>query len=170
MAATNRVRVVCSWAQDVTLADTLAAFFAQHVDTHYISHGELLDELAESPDRWHPDLELRVRDSLRSVLGSDPSERVAIARVEDTLVGLAIIEIVHTRHRIFAMLHDIVVARTHRGMGVGTAIMTWLEDQLLAEDVSVFMLESGAKNHRAHQFFERHGFTLCSRVMIKHAH
>ena len=66
-----------------------------------------------------------------------------------------------------AVIEDLVVDLGRRNTGVGKAVMDWIASEARARDIHRLILESGLKNERAHEFFEREGFVTCSKVMMR---
>ena len=92
---------------------------------------------------------------------------ILAVRNDQAILGFAVVELYRFPHkRSHAFLHDIVVDPQAQGSGIGTALMEQLRDELLAEGIDRLFLESGNDNHRAHVFFERHGFERLSISMM----
>ncbi len=47
------------------------------------------------------------------------------------------------------------------------AVLDWITAEAMRFGCARLFLESGVQNHRAHEFFEREGFAICSVVMMK---
>jgi len=159
------------WCCDGAQAESLADFFLANVDTAYISHGELQTGRADDFDHWSPRARQVLNDELsrflRTPLDAPAGGRVVVATMADTVVGLLLLELHLSALQPYAILHDLVVARSVRGQGVGTAILAWIENELKARGILRLFLESGIHNERAHEFFRRAGFATCSIVMSK---
>lgn len=140
----------------------LAEFFAAEIDPSYISHGEIQGGRALDEDTFAPNLVAVLEQELRAAMSSDRLF-VGIAMLGEQVVGLALVE----RGGRHATLHDVVVARSARRLGVATQIVAWVEEQARARGADRVFLESGITNRRAHEFFERCGFQVCSLVMTK---
>ena len=157
-----------TWHDGTVAASALATFFAENVDPSYISHSELLQGLAASPTEWASDLAERVREDLDSCR-EDPFEEpgdfgLLLGHTGGELVLLAVVA-VHPPSGT-AHLHDLVVAREHRGRGHGSAVVELVKSEAARRGLARVMLESGASNARAHEFFERHGFERVSSVFV----
>lgn len=158
---------VC-WHEAIGDADALAHYFVANVDSSYISHGELLCGRAVAPGQWAPDVEAVVALELESILsGAEPGKRVAVAREDGNIVGLAIVDLEASDATPCAVIEDIIVGRDARGSGRGAAFLGALVDLLRADGHQGVLLESGIENARAHSFFERHGFEVVSKVLFR---
>lgn len=170
-------RVEFAWLTQPDLLSQVTQLFVSEVTTEYVSHGDIMEGRAEGPGRWYPDLaELHQRElasvELEDGVFSAPGYRIALAWLESTLVGFAsVAHVVHDASRQhpvrYGRIDDIVVAATARGLGVGTGLMSWIEQELVAAGVTRVFLESGINNTRAHALFQRRGYTITSVTMFK---
>lgn len=154
------------WCTMETTAEDLATFFVRHVDTEYISHGELQCGRASAPTSWVPNLAAVVRAEFVAVarLGAG---RLAYARAGDTVVAVAVTS-VEQRHTVpFAVIEDLVVARDIRNTGVGRKFLEWIEMWAIRQGCRQLFLESGVRNAGAHRFFERRGYVRVSLSLFK---
>jgi GNAT superfamily N-acetyltransferase len=158
-----------TWRHDPADADSLAGFFVQHVDSDYISHGELQLGRATDPEHWSPDLARLVADEIRgaSENGAQSGLRVVTASIGSRLAAMALVNFHRGLHSCYAVLEDLVVDRALRRNGIGGAVMKWIEEEVRTAGCQRIFLESGIRNRDAHGFFERHGFRPCSLVMMK---
>jgi N-acetylglutamate synthase-like GNAT family acetyltransferase len=67
----------------------------------------------------------------------------------------------------FATLEDIAVSPDARSTGIGARMFDMIEQEATRRHAKWLFLESGLQNHRAHAFFEHHGFRTVSKVMAK---
>ena len=149
------------------MVETLANFFARHVGSEYISHGEIQTGRAPSPGRFSPDLVGVLMQELGAALDSAQAVRVATLHNDGSLAGLGIVSVHGDSVLNYAILQDLVVARDARGRGLGSALLAWIEARLREHGVRRVFLESGVSNHRAHEFFEARDFRACSLTMMK---
>ena len=156
------------------LAYKAAAFFATHIEATYISHGDIIDDRALDTATWSPDIEkifaidaLAAAGNATNLLADGLHLTTTCMRGE--MAGIMLYEFVTGRRSRIALLHDIVVAKSLRGQGIGSAMLAWLEAQTRqADDIGKLFLESGLENHAAHTFFEHRDYQMCSKTMIKH--
>ena len=66
-----------------------------------------------------------------------------------------------------AWIDDVLISVNDRGHGVGNQFIKWIETQIRSEGISMLFLESGIENAEAHAFFDKNGYSTCSRVMQK---
>ena len=155
-----------AWGNEHSDAAALARFMADCLDPSYISHGEIQCGRAKDEHTFADDLVAVLERELGSTLTSHAG-RLAVAHRNDELTALAIVELAQEAAQPYAVVEDVVVSREHRGDGLGTAFLGWLETELHALGIERLFLESGIGNHSAHRFFERHGYSVCSKVMTK---
>lgn len=158
------------WAHDVALAPALATFFRHHIDPTYISFGEMQEGRATSAQTWSPDLQERLVAEFTEALASTavpPTRQVAIAQLDDALVGFAMVVFHREAPQPYAVLEDVVVDRDRRGAGIGRSLVTWVVDACAQAGCPRIFLESGHRNHDAHAFFARLGFHPVATVFVR---
>lgn len=155
-----------SWAQDADERRAAAVFLAGAIagDPSYISHGEVQQALSPDAVAWAPDLEARL---IREFAKADAAHGLAQARRSGVLVGVASASWESTAPAPYAVLADLAVASDLRGRGVGAALVAFVEAEARRRGLGWVFLESGVKNERAHDFFEREGFGVLSKVFAK---
>jgi GNAT superfamily N-acetyltransferase len=131
-------------------------------DTSYISHGELQQGLAVSPDRWIDSLE----DALGSDFGAYDDSRIVLAAFQASgdMVGVLAMHIAQGGKTCFATIEDMAVDPGARGGGVGRALVADAAERARQRGAANLFLESGVGNSGAHTFFERQGFAPVSKV------
>ncbi len=161
------------WCEDAELAEAVAAFFVANVDPNYISHSDIQWGRATAPGIWSDTLLERVRDLARRAAGSrgvdrsDTAIRLALAHHGNVLKGIAFVTLNRRQAAGFAVLEDLVIARDARGQRIGSAFVSWISHECLLLGIDQIFLESAIGNIRAHEMFERAGFTTTSLVMRK---
>lgn len=158
------------WCHDTTATEAILGILLAYDDPAYISHSELQYGVAEDIGRWATDRAAKARTYVAGLLSnaSDDEVMVATATQDSVIVGFALVEISRLNpERPFATIHDVLFSPAVRGHGLGSALFDWLAEQCRARGVARFFLESGVDNHRAHHFFERHGFRQTSIVMMR---
>lgn len=161
------------WIEDVGFVPELVSLFMRCAGPVYICQGELLDGRADSVSAWSKELPSSLARFFTETMGSGTAGKgerragILAVRRNEAILGFAVVEINRFPHkRPHAFLHDIVVDPQARGSGIGTALMQKLKDELLGEGIDRIFLESGIGNHRAHAFFNRHGFEQTSISMM----
>lgn len=147
--------------------DALAAFFQANVDPGYISHGEILAGRALGQGEWSPDMRRVLAREMRQLVENRVRTGGGVAVAEDVSGLLALVMIDVRPDSGTAVLEDVVVRKDARGLGLGQSILAWVEAEAKRAGCARIMLESGVANTRAHVFFERHGFSPVSVVMLK---
>ena len=167
-------RLTIGWCADPGRSRELAAFFAAHVDPHYISHSELQGLRALSPDRWRDDLpdvfHREIEPRLRQTAAGPPgraSQPILTAEQDGALVGLSFVTFAGQAGVPFAIVEDLVVLPAMRSQGIGKAILDWIAGEARTREIGRLFLESGVRNERAHHLFEQEGFHIVSVVMMR---
>ncbi|WP_250475038.1 GNAT family N-acetyltransferase [Caballeronia sp. GAFFF1] len=161
------------WVDDLNEAGELAALFVENADVSYISHSELQLGLAETSTRWNSDILRLVNAGLKENINAEKGGNshllpsVFAARMDSELVATGLVSMhIEGQGVPYAILEDIVVCRHMRQVGIGRAVLEWVMDEVSKAGCQRLFLESGARNHRAHDFFQKHGFKQCSVVMM----
>jgi GNAT superfamily N-acetyltransferase len=172
MNSTEKISV--HWCSESNEAALLGKFFADNVSPSYISHSELQGPRALDANHWQPDLPQIIADEIRGrvheakLVDSDhDSKPVFVAEMAGEVVGLGMVSFFPTAREPYAILEDIVVARDRRDLGIGKQLLAWVEDAVRSVGCKQLYFESGRHNHRAHEFFEKEGFSIFSVVMVK---
>lgn len=166
-----------SWLGDLTRRDEITSLFVKEIRSNYISHGELMGGRADAPGKWAPDIaEIHSQELAQlDVSGGpflEPGVRVAIAERDGQIVGFA--TVTHDRTQSgkqnavpFATIEDVVVAGHLQGTGVGSQLISWVEQSLASVGFTRIFLESGVGNEGAHRFFESKGYAVTSLTFMK---
>ena len=146
---------------------TDAAAFAGRIigqAPEYISHGEIQTGLSPDGEHWAENLpEIYAED----FADHDDSDLLVARNAEGAVCGLLILAWEASKRRKFAVIEDMVVDPDMRSQGLGAALVAHAEERIRERGIEWVFLESGLRNERAHSFFERHGFELCSKVFAK---
>jgi GNAT superfamily N-acetyltransferase len=163
------------WCTDPGRAHELAQFFVDNITPDYISHSELQGDRALDIGKWQPgladivarEIEGRVAEYGASIETMTTSYPVLEARSDGQLVGIALVSFFRDAPVPYSILEDIAVEESSRERGFGKAIVDWVSREAEVLGCVRLFLESGVSNHRAHELFERQGFSTCSIVMMK---
>ncbi|MGO4711071.1 GNAT family N-acetyltransferase [Bradyrhizobium sp. 2TAF24] len=168
------MRLDIRWCDEPARAQELAEFFASHVTPAYISHSELQGRRAIAPTRWRDKLPDVIRAELQPRLtrdqhgiGAGSHQPVLVTETDDGLVALALVTFATDAPIPFATVEDLIVAPSERAKGIGTTVIEWIAAEARERRIRRLFLESGVHNERAHHFFERSGFEICSVVMMR---
>lgn len=155
------------WAEHQQHIEDAADFFLANVDASYISHGEVQSGRALDMSTWSEDARKILISEFGKCLKPDSNHYLGIASQMGKLTCLTYIQVVRTRKIRFAILEDIVTSKELRGQGIGTALYSWIEDQMKLRGVTQMFLETGLHNSSAHPFLVARGYEDCSLVMTK---
>jgi len=156
------------WATSGDDPGLLAKFFIENVSPEYISQGELQDGRASDIDSWSTELHSIMLRQFKAACGGGGDgthleTRLAIANDHAMrLMAIGYVGIERSSSIPYAVLHDLVVQSTTRGMGVGSALLEWIEEQLRIQRIKSIFLESGMRNASARAFFESVGYGAVS--------
>lgn len=163
------------WCTDPGRALELAQFFVANITPDYISHSELQGDRALDIGKWQPgladivarEIEGRVAEYGAAIETPTTSYPVLEACSDGQLVGIALVSFFRDAPVPYSILEDIAVEESSRERGFGKAIVDWVSREAEVLGCARLFLESGVSNHRAHELFERQGFSTCSIVMMK---
>lgn len=159
------------WCVENYESSELAQFFVDNVDQDYISHGEVLDGRSIDFEHWSQNLKQKMESTIMDALSADLSgtvySRIASAREGAKIVAIALVEFRKDSGSPCLVFHDLLVSRQSRGRGIGSEMLRWVESEAREAGIQIVILESGIRNKRAHELFERHGYSVKSIVMGK---
>ncbi len=154
--------ITLSWngPEDARQAAALAGRIVS-LSEDYISHGEIQTGLSADGTTWVSNLAELYAEDFADLDGRD----LVVARAADgVLVAFAVVAWEQSRRRSFAVLEDMAVDPDARSGGIGARIVDAIAERVRSRGVEWLFLESGVRNTRAHQFYQRHGFTEISHV------
>jgi GNAT superfamily N-acetyltransferase len=125
----------------------------------YISHGEVLCGRATNDFKWADDILVQMKQEFVSDLHSSDYIVFEILR-DDEIIGFAILELCKKEKA--AVLDDIMITKNAQGQGIGAETLRLIEAYLRSKNFGILLLESGIQNQKAHDFFEKNGFTQVS--------
>ena len=125
---------------------------AKPSDRHRIA--ELYAQLVENPA-------VNVLPERIAMISNDPNTGLFVCERDGLVEGTALVSLcadVMFGFQPFAVVENIVVNPTHKGTGLGAALLQHIETFCSNRDCSKIMLLSSATRADAHRFFERAGF------------
>ena len=132
----------------------------------YISHGEILSGRSLDGVHWVEDLDTVLAGDFAACLESGGT--VLVAEAAGQTVGFCAIFWQTTPHgQSVATIEDMLVDAAIRGTGTGQALLQAAEAFADEKGADHILLESGIGNAGAHDFFERHGFGVVSKVFAR---
>ena len=111
----------------------------------------------------------RTYDAAYDRVVADPGQHLVVAERDGTVVGtlqLSVIPGLSRRGATRSVIEGVRVARTERGSGLGTALITWAIEESRGLGCSLVQLTSDASRTDARRFYERLGF-VASHVGFK---
>ena len=90
----------------------------------------------------------------------DESTNVVAAREGDDLIGFAIMQ--YKDDEAHLLLFAVVAA--HRREGVGSALLSWLEQTASTAGIGTIYLEARTRNSEAREFYRKHGYSEIAKV------
>ena len=108
-----------------------------------------------------PQIEHNYTEKMQRVFAGGGQMCVAVKN--GTVIGVAVFRVFeHTFNDISFYVDDLVADEAHRSIGVGHALITYLEQQARALGCTCISLESGTHRTLAHKFYFREGFVIPS--------
>jgi GNAT superfamily N-acetyltransferase len=87
--------------------------------------------------------------------------RMVVATQGDAVCGLAVWRVLeNTAIGVHLYVDDLVSDEAQRSLGVGHALMQWLEQRARALSCVALVLDSGTQRTRAHRFYFREGMAV----------
>jgi GNAT superfamily N-acetyltransferase len=111
----------------------------------------------------------RTYDAAYDRVVADPGQHLVVAEREGTVVGtlqLSVIPGLSRRGATRSVIEGVRVARTERGSGLGTELVTWAVEESRRLGCTLVQLTSDASRTDARRFYERLGF-VASHVGFK---
>ena len=105
---------------------------------------------------------VEVRSGRLAEIAGDSHNHLYVAERDGVVVGTAFVTLCLDPmfgHQPYAVLENIIIARGHRGQGLGSSLLRHVEAMCAARDCSKIMLLSNARRPHAHAFFKRMGYS-----------
>lgn len=134
---------------------------------HYISHGEMQMGVAAEPGRPEADGKEKWRKYITAKLDNVQAQLpscILVYKEDGNILAFCVLELAEDGDRPFGVICDMLVREDVRGKGLGRQMFEKAVEWFQGLSVRDIYLESGAENHRAHAFFEQHGFRMVSHV------
>jgi N-acetylglutamate synthase-like GNAT family acetyltransferase len=112
------------------------------------------------------DPHINVRPERLEMLATDPHTYLLVCEVDGVVCGTALLTLCLDAmygNQPYGLIENVVVAEGQRSYGIGSQMMTHVEDLCRRHDCSKMMLLSAASRVQAHRFFERHGFSAANK-------
>jgi GNAT superfamily N-acetyltransferase len=125
------------------------------------------DDLAASPERPGLPLDPAYVEAFEAI-ERDPNNGVYVAELGGQIVGtfhMLFIRQVSNRGRLIAQVESVVVAKSARSRGVGTAMMGWVIAEARRRDCLRVQLTTNVARIDAHRFYDRLGFQTTHKGM-----
>lgn len=152
----------------------LCDIFLNHISTNseYISHGEIQMGVGVGCFRdgeFITGVAPNARDAwMKYIHGNVTDDETAAVykAVADggEVLGFCVVEVMEDGADPFGMVCDVLVKSECRCGGVGTALLEEAISWLRSKGIKDIYLESGLKNHAAHEYFMRRGFCKVSEI------
>jgi GNAT superfamily N-acetyltransferase len=107
------------------------------------------------------DRNIQVDPARVEALGSDAHNRLFVLEVDGQVCGTAFLTVCLDSmygFKPFGTVENLIVASTHRGRGLGRALMSAVEEEARSRGCTKLMLLSSVARVEAHAFFSRIGF------------
>ena len=118
--------------------------------------GTTQDRIRELFKQLNADIEQR---SLDEILHADNPVIFALCKIENHIVGFALLATYKTISGYRGMVEDVVVDKAHRRMGIGRRLMEKLLEEARNRDLDLVMLFTGHHREAAIGLYKSLGFT-----------
>jgi GNAT superfamily N-acetyltransferase len=107
-------------------------------------------------------------ERLHTILTNHTHYRIIGAFIGETLVGVASAWVATKIWcGLYLEIDNLVVAPTHRSMGVGRLLIQWLEALAAEEGCNMVVLDSYTENRASHRLYHRLGFEIWGFHFVK---
>jgi ribosomal protein S18 acetylase RimI-like enzyme len=153
----------------LTDLDSVITIYSQIYNSAYISHTELAEGKAITPNITSEQATIIFREEIAGLLKKSPSG-LFVACLEDEIVGFVVASLSTTESgHIECWFDDLGVSYNYRHQGIGEQLVKKVLDWGTQNQAKYFLLESGVNNEGAHRLFKRLGFHNLSMVFWKNA-
>jgi len=127
--------------------------------------GEVTDaQLLASAERVHRQLRPNLKDyvgRMKEVLAA--GAEMAVCVIDGQVAGITVFRVLEKTHSGRDLYcDDLVTDEAKRSMGVGHALMQYMEGIVRERKCDTFSLDSGAQRQRAYKFYFREGLVITS--------
>ena len=153
---------------------TLCEIFFEHIEKHneYISHGEIQMGVGTGyfeDGEFITGVASEARTAWMKYITGNLADQdgAAVYKAVDEdghILGFCVTEIMEDGADPFAMVCDVLVKENCRTKGVGSALLDAAIQWLHSKGIYEIYLESGLRNHAAHEYFMRRGFKKVSEI------
>ena len=88
------------------------------------------------------------------------NSNVVVAKESDRVIGFAVMEYLQNE----AHLNLFGVGPKYQRLGIGTKLITWLEQTALVSGIGVIYLETRLSNVTVRKFYQKHGYNAIQRI------
>ncbi|WP_417319085.1 GNAT family N-acetyltransferase [Emcibacter sp.] len=158
------------WVDEPQELSRLSGLFTRELRKYpeYISHGEIHYGMTTDGKNWSDNINDINDKTFAAIAADNPVETAAAAYGKDgDILGLAIVSWNENDAFPYAILQDMLVTENDRSKGVGGQLLEFVEQEANSRNCKWFLLESGKRNKKAHEFFEHRGFGHLSNVYGK---
>lgn len=163
-----------TWLQDGADVARLVELFIKAANASYISHSEIYEGRAVSPNEWADNLAEVLTQEFQSaqIEGDQPAfvdtfTAVLLMRAEGEIIGFATLSFILRRRLRLCILADIIVDTQNQSSGLGGLLLSQVETICKDNRITQLHLESGLHNEKAHSFFVKRGFHPLSKTFMK---
>lgn len=155
-------------------ASAMCDIFLAHISAHteYISHGEIQMGVGTGyfkDGEFITGVASEARTAWMKYITGNLADQdgAAVYKAVDEdghILGFCVTEIMEDGADPFAMVCDVLVKEECRTKGVGSALLDTAIGWLHSKGIYEIYLESGLRNHAAHEYFMRRGFKKVSEI------
>jgi len=129
------------------------------IDYYRESDFQELCRLINQWDSSYPFNENIIRESIKNII-EETGNKIIIAKVNGVVTGYAqVAKCCYLGFKPFAEIIQLLVSENNRSSGIGNAIMIFIENEMIKENIHTLKLSSQVHRSRSHVFYERLGYS-----------
>ncbi len=113
---------------------------------------------AQSEHKWFS------KKYMQNWIKNPKDDVLLVARKNGVLVGMCLTYVVHN----WALCSELFVDLAYRGQGVGSLLLSKLEETVRPHGIETIQLFVNTHNHPAHGFYKKFGFTGRNKFLVMH--
>ena len=109
---------------------------------------------------------INVREDRLDAIAADPNNYIFVCEIDGVVCGTAFLTLCLDAmfgNQPYGVLENVVVDDAWRGKGIGSRLLTHVEELCRIRDCSKIMQLSTASREAAHRFFEQQGFSAANK-------
>lgn len=108
-------------------------------------------------------------EHIKESLTNNEQEIVFIALIEDKAIGFCCVQLFKSMcySTNYVEITELFVMEEYRHQGIGMALMRYVEEYYINDNIDCFQLFTGGENYIAQSFYEKNGYYKTSEIMYR---